>query len=359
MKIIIVGAGILGRLCAFHAVARGHEVCLMDAGPWEIEQRHVASTVAAGMLTPVSELDLCARPSYVLGKGSIAAWQQVIAELPAPVFLAQAGTLVMAHPTDEAELAQYARRVKRQLTAPESSLLQPVRADAIEPELPGYPAYHFPAEGHVDSQMLMRQLGRYLAERVEVRSSVQVTEVLPHAVAIGSEQVQADWVIDCRGMAPNRLYPELRPVRGELVWVRAKGVRLQSLVRLLHPRYRVYMVPRPDNIYLIGATDIETHDQRPISVRSVLELLTAATSVHKGFLDAEVITTRVGQRPTLPNHLPEMCYAPGLVAINGLYRHGFLLAPKLVELAMQYVCGGERAAFNFPLWRAYDHSMVS
>lgn len=356
MKIIIVGAGILGRLCALDALARGCEVCLIDAGPWD--QADSASTVAAGMLTPISELDLCARPSYVLGQGSIAAWQHIIAQLPAPVFLAQAGTVVMAHPTDEAELAQYARRVKRQLSAEESSVLRAVRADTIEAELPGYPAYHIAAEGHVDSQMLMKQLGVMLAARAQVRPLTPVTQVLPHTVSIGHEQMQADWVIDCRGVAPNPLYPELRPVRGEMVWVKASAVRLQALVRLLHPRYRVYIVPRPEDIYLIGATDIETDDKRPISVRSVLELLTAAASVHKGFLDAEVIATRVGQRPTLPTHLPEICYAPGLVAINGLYRHGFLLAPKLVELAMQYVCGGERAAFNFPLWRAYDHCVV-
>ena len=87
--------------------------------------------------------------------------------------------------------------------------------------------------------------------------------------------------------------PELRGVRGELIELRAPDVKISRLIRLMHPRYRLYLVPLYKNDhYLIGATQLESEEAGPITVRSTLELLSAAYSIHRGFSEAEIIETK-------------------------------------------------------------------
>lgn len=146
-----------------------------------------------------------------------------------------------------------------------------------------------------------------------------------------SRSYQFDWVFDCRGLGAQSVFSDLRPVRGELIALHAPDVHLNRPIRLLHPRYSLYIVPRPGDIYLIGASEIEAEDYSPISVRTTLELLTAAYYVHPGFIEARLINTVTHCRPTLSTHLPRIQYEDGLVSINGLYRHGYLIAPALAE----------------------------
>jgi glycine oxidase len=103
---------------------------------------------------------------------------------------------------------------------------------------------------------------------------------------------------------------------------------------MLHPRYKIYIVPRPNNRYIIGATEIESEDKSPMSVRSSLELLSAVYSVHSGFAEARVVKSVTNCRPTLKDNLPSIEYHDKLTRINGLYRHGYLLAPAIVEEAL-------------------------
>jgi glycine oxidase len=104
----------------------------------------------------------------------------------------------------------------------------------------------------------------------------------------------------------------------------------------MHPRYGLYIVPRPDQIYLIGATEIESEDFSEISVQSILELLTAAYAVNSKFAEARILKTVTQCRPTLTDRRPQIKYTDGLIALNGLYRHGFLIAPSLAHEVMQW-----------------------
>ena len=81
----------------------------------------------------------------------------------------------------------------------------------------------------------------------------------------------------------------------------------------------------------MGATQIESQDRSPISVRSMLELLSAACSVHPGFAEARLVKTSTHARPAFPDHLPRIQVEPGLIRVNGLYRHGYLLALPIVN----------------------------
>jgi len=112
-------------------------------------------------------------------------------------------------------------------------------------------------------------------------------------------------------------------------------VNLQRPIRLLHPRHRVYLVPRDEGRIVVGASEIESEDRSPISLRSTVELLAAAHSVIPELAEARIIHSETNLRPALPDNLPLMVAIKGLTRINGLFRHGWLIAPALVEQAIK------------------------
>jgi glycine oxidase len=152
----------------------------------------------------------------------------------------------------------------------------------------------------------------------------------------------ADLVIDCRGLAARDKLPTLRGVRGERIVVRARDVALARPVRLLHPRFPLYAVPWGQSLFMIGATVVESEETGPVSVRSALELLSAAYALDPAFGEAEIVKLGAGARPAFPDNRPRIITAKGYIYVNGLYRHGFLLAPALAELVAIYLATGDR-----------------
>jgi glycine oxidase len=186
--------------------------------------------------------------------------------------------------------------------------------------------------------------------------------------------------IDCRGLGAKPALPGLRGIRGEVARVRVPGLGITRPVRLLHPRYPIYIAPKQDDLYVIGATEIESEDMSPVSVRSALELLSAAFSVHPGFGEARIVELNSQCRPTLPDHRPAIVWqaggaeqgddagagagrggardakgdhgvnGTGRFAVNGLYRHGFMIAPEVVQqatdLALAWLNGELRGESN-------------
>ena len=149
-------------------------------------------------------------------------------------------------------------------------------------------------------------------------------------------------VIDCRGLGARDEQSELRGVKGEMIIVETPEVELSRPVRLIHPRWPLYVIPRGDGRFMLGATSIEAEDSA-VSVRSALELLGAAYAVHPAFAEARILEFGAGLRPAYPDNLPRISIGPERIAVNGLYRHGFLLAPALAELTLFYV---ERGAID-------------
>jgi glycine oxidase len=112
---------------------------------------------------------------------------------------------------------------------------------------------------------------------------------------------------------------------------------------LIHPRYPIYIAPKEDDMYVVGATEIESEDLSPTSVRSAMELLSAVYTVHSGFAEARILEMSTQCRPTLKDNLPEIRIAkPGLMLINGLYRHGFLIAPAVMDCAIELLRSSAR-----------------
>jgi glycine oxidase len=148
-------------------------------------------------------------------------------------------------------------------------------------------------------------------------------------------------VIDCRGLAARDALPDLRGVKGEMVVLRTSDVTLRRPVRLLHPRFPLYIVPRGDGIYMLGATQIESEERHRATARSVMELLSAAYALHPAFADAQLLEIGVDARPAFPDNLPRLTAKGDVLHANGLFRHGFLLSPALARMAADVVTGGE------------------
>ena len=68
-----------------------------------------------------------------------------------------------------------------------------------------------------------------------------------------------------------------------------------------------------------------------MTVRSVLELASALHSLHPAFGEARVLRMSAALRPALDDHRPAISLRDDVWHINGLYRHGYLCAPALVD----------------------------
>ena len=123
-------------------------------------------------------------------------------------------------------------------------------------------------------------------------------------------------------------------------------MKLKHPTRLIHPRYPIYIAPKENDIYVVGATEIESDDLSEMSVRSAMELLSAVYTVHSGFAEARILEMATQCRPTLKNNLPEIKTRKDkglsdLMMINGLYRHGFMIAPAVLDCALELLASGD------------------
>jgi glycine oxidase len=336
MQAGIVGMGIMGRLLALALHHAGWLVTLFEKGSGTSN----CSQAAAGLLTPFSELDRANALISQIGKESIQVhWPHIIEQLSESIYFQRSGTIVLCHPRDQAEWKMFSQRIKHELSQNQTPFNQVTNSalSQLEPELAQFEkAYYFPDEAHIDCQSLLPALKRYFEfNRVTCHEHTEVISIGPRLITTKTGAHFFDMVFDCRGLGAQSTFNNLRALRGELIWLHAPEVHLKRPIRLLHPRYSLYIVPRPENIYLVGASEIEAHDYSPISVRTTLELLTAVYCVHSGFSEARLIKTVTHCRPTLSHHLPCIKYTDGLIAVNGLYRHGYLIAPSLVEEILQ------------------------
>ena len=354
MHIGIAGAGLLGRLLAFELARASHSVEVFDPAPGPqapsagAGAAYAAGWTAAGMLSPTAELESADENVFALGLRSLELWPNIVAGLGTPVELHRRGSLLVAHRGDEGA----ARRVVDLLQhkAPAGHAPQALDAAALrelEPSIHGAAhAWLLPHEGHIHSVQAMTALA-HAAQAAGVRFHWGVTarHVQAGEIHLPQEVRKFDCVFDVRGTGARPelpgggqdegFTPDVRGVRGEIIWLHAPGVVLQRPVRLLHPRHRVYLVPREGGHIVVGASEIESEDRSPVSMRSMVELLAAAHSIVPELAEARVVHSETNLRPALPDNLPRIEQSPGLVRINGLFRHGWLIAPALVEQTLK------------------------
>jgi glycine oxidase len=310
MRVRIVGAGIAGLTAAYEFACAGCHVELVERreGPGL-----GCSFLAGGMISPWCEEE-GAEPSVVaMGVESLRYWTEVV-----PVAMTH-GSLVLAPARDRAELTRFERLTREREHIGAAALA------ALEPDLAGRfdEALFFPREAHLDP----RAATAALAERLAAMANVSLRYGVDAADARGA----VDWIIDCRGFDARDSLPDLRGVKGEMLVLYTREVTLSRPIRFIHPRHPVYIVPRGDGRFMIGATMIESEESGRVTARAMLELLGAAYAVHPAFAEAEIIETGAGVRPAFADNVPGLRVDGRVIHLNGLYRHGFLAAPALAR----------------------------
>ncbi|MBU3566871.1 FAD-dependent oxidoreductase [Polynucleobacter alcilacus] len=350
-KYAIVGGGLMGRLLAVALARRGAQVDLFDQG--NAAASGAAARIAASMLAPLAESVITEDSVVRMGIHSLPRWKQMLAELSAPVFFQQDGTLILWHRQDASDAERFTAHLERNCrNNSQLALPQKLNTDALRELEPSVAeqftqGLYLPNEGQLDNRQLLDAL---LVELNQLKVNCHWnTPVAPLELRKKSHY---QLVFDCRGTgaieswATSSSANTLRGVRGEVVRLYAPEVKLRRPTRLIHPRYPIYIAPKENDIYVVGATEIESDDLSEMSLRSAMELLSAVYTVHSGFAESRILEMATQCRPTLKNNLPEIRTLKekgltDLIMINGLYRHGFMIAPAILDCTLELLEQGE------------------
>lgn len=350
-NLAVLGAGLCGRLIAWRALQAGCAVDLFELRAQEDERG--AAFAAAAMISPLAESAGTECFFGELGVAALPIWQTYLAHLASAtasqpknnpsIFFQQAGTLVVAHPRDRAlqqnfwaQLQEVRSKWQGADPCPAFFRLEGEALSSQEPALSGRfnSAIMLTGEGQIDNLALLLQLQTLilaLGGNIHWQTPMSANELI--------QTSRYSAIIDCRGVGAKTQWRgngNLRGVRGEVMRVHLPEISLNRPIRLLHPRYPLYIAPKPHQEFVIGATVIESEDESPISVQSAMELQSALYAVHPGFAEARILAQKTALRPTLEDHRPRIIVdlPHRLWQINGLSRHGYMIAPIVVESAL-------------------------
>lgn len=308
-NIVVIGAGIVGLCCAQTLKARGHKITIYDQAGFPA---HNASFIAGGMLAPYAEIEHMNLDWVAAGLHGIALWKNFARKHAIEFY--QNGSYLIAHPEDRYILDRFAAHL------PEHAIANKATSE-IEPALSARfkTGIFIREEAHLHPVKTMRALYEDL-KAIECIQENTDPEMLSS---------RFDTIIDARGLGTQN--SGLRGVKGEILIVRNPEFILTRPVRLMHPRYPLYIVPREGNIFMIGATQIEANNNTNVSIRSAMELMSALYTLHPSFGEAEILEILSGLRPAYPNNLPRIQQTKNVISANGLFRHGYLLSPVIAE----------------------------
>src|SRR3954468_2497431 len=209
MKVGVAGAGLLGRLLAFRLRERGHEVHVFDPAP-DAQGRGAAGWTAAGMLSPVAELECADHDVFALGVRSLALWPALLAQLEVPVEFRREGSLLLAHRGDEGAARRVTELLEDKLqglaSRPDApgAAMRPRRLEieelrALEPSVRG-PAHAWlvAGEGQIHAVQAMQALAA-AARPVQWHWGARVQEAHAGVLRTDAGERRFDHVFDVRG----------------------------------------------------------------------------------------------------------------------------------------------------------------
>lgn len=355
VDVLVVGAGAIGLACAWRLAQRGVSVRVLErdaAGSG-------ASGVAAGMLAPVGEATWGEEGLLQLALRSHAAWPEFTEELSAAsgrdVGFLPLGALHAAFDRDEAEVLRRRYELMTELDL-DATWLKGAEARELEPGLSPRcsAAVHAPHESAVDPRALVaalraaaEEVGADVAEGFEVSAPLtddgRVVGVRDSAngehragqvlVASGAWSGEESWL-------PAELRPPVRPVKGEILTLRAHGSA--PCTRIVASE-RLYMVPRTNGRLVVGATVEERGFDSSVTAGGVHELLREAYRALPDVAELELEEAVAGLRPGTPDNAPLIGpgAAEGLLLATGHFRNGILFAPATADAVAAMVAGGD------------------
>ncbi|WP_434353836.1 FAD-dependent oxidoreductase [Psychrobacter sp. HD31] len=362
--ITIIGTGIVGLTCADKLLASGHDIKVITASTGVDES--LCSWWAGGMLAPYCEMESAETLVGELAPISMAYWQDFCQRHADECDHYSNGTIVISPSRDQNMLKHFAQKTEQwqHVSAKQLQQLEPILSSHQE-------GLFYETEGHIEPRQVLNALWKRInsSEKAQVLTNTRLSE--EEITMLSSEQADGDWLLDCRGYSAKHAInseqnntackadtgqkrDKLRGVRGEMLHLYNPELTLSRPIRLLHPRIPIYLVPRANQQFMLGATMIENGSRERASVRSVMELLSALYAVNPAFSQSEIVEIGVDVRPAYPDNLPQIVeeipnhgrghkdrqHKGKRLSVNGMYRHGYLLAPAFAQIVHDYIVDG-------------------
>ncbi len=371
MRVIVIGAGVIGLATAWTLRRAGAAVTVVDPAP-----ASGATHAAAGMLAPVAETYYREQELGRLCLASAAAYPGFVAELaralgrevadvgylPTRTLIVGADAADRGALSDLHELSLSLGLGSQRLTTREARRLEPLL-------LPTLSCAFLAEEDHqVDPRILARALLEALVAagaQVVEEAAAAVTHVGDDTSPVtgvrlkGGRELGADAVVVANAVAARRLdglgvdlTRSLRSVYGDVLRLgtppHLRGL-LTGTVRGLVAGRPVYLVPRADGTVVLGATSREDGSDA-VSVGGVHELLRDAIRIVPAVAEFSLGEAVARARPGTPDNAPLLGSLPaeGLVAATGTFRNGVLLAPAVGAVVTQLLGLSEPASRDRP-----------
>ncbi|GAB2818852.1 glycine oxidase ThiO [Actinocorallia aurea] len=345
--IVIIGAGVVGLGVAWRAAQRGLAVTLVDPSPGS-----GASHVAAGMLTPVGELQYGEEDHLMLGIDSRDRYPAFAAELAEltgiDVGHQREGNLSVAYDGDDLAFLREQHEFQASLglrtellTGRECRKLEPMLAPSVRGGILA------PEDGSVNPRKVVAALLQACADVPLVRKrahEIVIEDGRAKGVRLEDGTVlPADQVVLAAGSWSGGLSDlPVRPVKGQIIRLRSPRPFLTRATRGLVQGFSLYLVPRPDGELVVGATQEELGFDGRVTAGGLWELLRDARALFPGVTELEFAEVTASFRPGSPDNAPILgpSGTDGLVYATGHYRNGILLAPLTAD-AVAGVLAGE------------------
>ena len=350
-KIAIVGSGVMGRVLTL-AFAKNMPDVKIDIYDKDIKSgKNSCSYQAAGMLCPISELTINSIHTYDFGNDSVKLWQDLLFTNNKCLatknnIIRKSSTLFLAHNNDTSELKHIQDRLV--FFAKENPDIQKTYKNVnsnelsiLEPNLTNGQFINrgllISDEAAVHVPNFFKFTNNFNATQTNITCyEFDIDKIIRNKVYCNGQINEYSHVFDCRGFSIKNRVNDLYGMRGEAIILQHQDIKINHIIRLAHPRHTLYIIPRGDGIFYLGATSICSEDYSPISVQSIMEFMSMAMVVDSRFSEARLIKTLTSVRPTSLDDKPIIKTSGGNTVVNGLSRHGYLFAPKIANQLINY-----------------------
>lgn len=353
MRVLIIGAGILGASTTYHLAQQGIDVEIVDE-----EHQGKATLAGAGIVCPwatkVEEPEW-----FQMYAAGARFYDELIEGLKgrgeSNLGYGKVGALVVAD--DKAEFEAAEKRIERRLRdapeAGEARRLTPAEARKLFPPLrDDLEAIFIPGGARVDARLLAAAMVRAAVAMGAKSRNDHVSLALDDGRAVchdsDGKRIEADEIIVTAGawaaqiLNPLGLAHPVAPQKGQIVHLRLPGVATATWPSLL-PMGSHYMLAFDDSRVVIGATreDNSGFDYR-VTAAGELEVLSAGLAIAPGLASATHIETRIGFRPAAKGLRPILGRVPGIAGLtvgNGLGAAGLTVGPVAGKCLADLVAG--------------------
>jgi glycine oxidase len=352
MKVVVIGAGIVGLLTALRLKQQGVDVTVLEKGKLASE----ASWAGAGILCPIhpwlypdsfsalinASLDLYPDLEVELESETGHDMQRIRSGLLIPCFADDA----IQHQDAAAKWSAKFGWDMQRLDHQQAQEIEPTLSPHVQEALLWEDVYQVRNPELLKATMLyLQKLDVPMREHCEATALLEDEQGRVSGVQTRQgESFAADAVLLAAGSWSAELAEQsgfalpVHPVKGQIVLLKTRPNTLKHIVK----HDDAYFVPRRDGRILLGASMENVGFVRGTTKQVLQSLLDAANRLLPGLKGAEIEHQWMGFRPGSPDGLPFLGAVPakqGLWVATGHYRNGVALAPITAQLMADWMLG--------------------